>query len=79
MKHLALLLVAVIVLNGCSAVYYGSEERTLLLVDLHPGGESIEFNGELDGVANAQLNREQGSSEAVITGAVDSLTGIPGL
>lgn len=79
MKHLALLLVAVIVLTGCSAVYYGSEERTLLLVDLHPGGESIEFNGELDGVANAQLNREQGSSEDVITGAVDSLTGIPGL
>jgi hypothetical protein len=79
MKHIILLLVAMLSFTGCSFLYYGSDERTLMVVDLHPGGESIEFSGELDGVANAELNREQGSSEDVITDTVDSLTGIPGL
>jgi len=79
MKHVTLLLVAMLSFTGCSVVYYGSDDRTLMVVDLHPGGESIEFDGELDGVASATLNREQGSSEDVITDTVDSLTGIPGL
>lgn len=77
MKYLALLLVAV--LSGCTAVIYSSEERTLVVVDLHPVGGNTTFAGTLNGVGEAALNREQGSSEDVITGAVDSLTGIPGL
>jgi hypothetical protein len=79
MKHIILLLVAMLSFTGCSFLYYGSDERTLMVVDLHPGGESIAFTGELEGVGQAELNREQGSSEAVISGAVDNLTGIPGL
>jgi len=79
MKHIILLLAAMLSFTGCSTLYYSSSERTFWIIDIHPGGESIAFTGELEGVGQAELNREQGSSEAVISGAVDNLTGIPGL
>ena len=79
MKQIALVLVAMLSLTGCTLVHYSSGDRSLLVMDIHPGGESIDFSGQLEGIGEAELNREQGSSENVITGTVDSLTGIPGL
>ena len=79
MKQIALVLAAMLCLTGCTLVHYSSGERSLLVMDLHPGGESIDFSGQLEGIGEAELNREQGSSETVITDAIDSLTGVPGL
>lgn len=66
-------------LTGCSFLYYGSEERAFVVIDLHPAGESLSFSGELDDLASVEVNREQGSSDEVIGDVIDGVTGVPGL
>lgn len=72
-------LTAILLLSSCTVVRYKSTERTLTVIDIHPGGESLSLSGILDGTGALDVNREQGSNEGIITSAVDAVTGVPGL
>jgi len=75
-----LILIALsLILASCTVVRYQSEERTLTVIDLHPGGESLSLSGAIDSIGTLDVNREQGSSAQIVSDAVDAATGIPGL
>ena len=75
MKTLALML-AILTLTSCTMVRYQSTERTLTVIDLHPGGESITLSGAIQDTATLDVNREQGSNAEIIGAAVDAAIGL---
>jgi len=75
-----LILIALsLILASCTVVRYSSDERTLTVIDLHPGGESLSLSGAIESIGTLDVNREQGSSAQIVSDAVDAATGIPGL
>jgi len=68
-----------LILTSCTVVRYSSEERTLTVIDMHPGGESLSLSGAIESIGTLDVNRESGSSAQIVSDAVDAATGIPGL
>ena len=76
---LILIALSALLITSCTVVRYQSEERTLTVIDLHPGGESLSLSGAIESIGTLDVNREQGSSAQIVSDAVDAATGIPGL
>lgn len=78
MKTLTIMLamLAILTMTSCTMVRYQSTERTLTVIDLHPGGESITLSGAIQDTAILDVNREQGSNAEIIGAAVDAAIGL---
>ena len=80
MHKVKLIIIALsLILTSCTVVRYSSEERTLTVIDMHPGGESLSLSGAIESIGTLDVNRESGSSAQIVSDAVDAATGIPGL
>lgn len=77
-KYVALLCLMLVVfaMTGCTMVRYQSEDRTLTVVDLHPGGETLSLQGTLDSIGTLDVNRDTSDSTAVIGTVVDAAVGL---
>ena len=76
---LIIIALSALLITSCTVVRYQSEERTLTVIDLHPGGESLSLSGAIESIGTLDVNRESGSSAQIVSDAVDAATGIPRL
>jgi len=76
---LIIIALSALLITSCTVVRYSSNERTLTVIDLHPGGESLSLSGAIESIGTLDVNREQGSSAQIVSDAVDAATGIPRL
>ena len=70
------LLIIMLAMSSCTVVRYQSDERTLTVVDLHPGGESLVLDGALTSIGKVSVNRNTEDSSPVIGAAVDAAIGL---
>lgn len=68
-------LVFVLLATSCTMVRYQSEDRTLTVVDLHPGGETLSLQGTLDSIGTLDVNRDTSDSTAVVGTIVEAAVG----
>jgi len=73
-RKLPVVIAAIAMLTGCTFVRYS--DGALMVIDIHPGGESIALDGVLNERGALSVNREQGSSAEIIGAAVDAATGL---
>ena len=73
---LIIIALSALLITSCTVVRYSSDERTLTVIDLHPGGESLSLSGAIDSIGTLDVNREQGSSAQIVSDAVGAATGI---
>ena len=73
-RKLPAALVALSLLAGCTFVRYS--DGALMVIDIHPGGESIALDGVLNDRGTLSVNREQGSNAEIIGAAVDAAVGL---
>ena len=70
------LLTIMLAMSSCTVVRYQSTERTLTVVDLHPGGESLVLDGVLTNIGRVSVNRDTSDSSAVVGAVVDAAVGL---
>jgi len=73
-RKFPVVIVAIAMLAGCTFVRYS--DGALMVIDIHPGGESIALDGVLDGRGALSVNREQGSSAEIVSDVVDVAVGL---
>jgi hypothetical protein len=73
-RKLPAALVALFLLTGCTFVRYS--DGALMVIDIHPGGESIALDGVLNERGALSVNREQGSSAEIVSDVVDAAVGL---
>ena len=69
-----IVILAALMLTSCTVVRYQSTDRTLTVVDLHPGGETLSLQGTLDSIGTLDVNRDTQDSQELVTMVVDALT-----
>lgn len=70
-----IVILAALMLTSCTVVRYQSTDRTLTVVDLHPGGESLSLSGALDSIGTMDVNRDTSDSTAVVGTIVEAAVG----
>lgn len=73
---LTLALITALLLTSCTVVRYQSTERTLTVIDLHPGGETLVLDGVLTNIGRVSVNRDTSDSSAVVGAAIDAAVGL---
>lgn len=66
----------IVLLTGCTVVRYQSTERTLTVLDVHPGGESLVLDGVLTNIGRVSVNRDTSDSSSVVGAVVDAAVGL---
>lgn len=66
----------IVLMTGCTVVRYQSDERTLTVIDLHPGGETLVLDGVLTNIGRVSVNRDTSDSTAVVGAVVDAAVGL---
>ncbi len=69
-------IIAAAILTSCTAVRYSDGTRSLTVVDIHPGGETLVLDGALTSIGKVSINRNTEDSSTVIGAAVDAVVGL---
>lgn len=70
------LIAALFILNACTVVRYQSADRSLTVIDLHPGGETLSLQGTLDSIGTLEVNRDTQDSAEIVSAVVDAAVGL---
>jgi len=71
-----IVILAALMLTSCTVVRYQSTDRTLTVIDLHPGGETLSLQGTLDSIGTLDVNRDTQDSSSVVGAVVDAAVGL---
>lgn len=74
--NIIIAILAALMLTSCTVVRYQSTDRTLTVIDLHPGGETLSLQGTLDSIGTLDVNRDTSDSTATIGVVVDGAVGL---
>ena len=73
MKYL--LLIIVLLCTSCTFVRYKSVDKSLMVIDMHPGGEALSLSGMLNDTGSLEVNRETDSSDVAIGAVTEGIIG----
>lgn len=80
MKPLRMTALASAILIACSACTYArytNPEHSLIVIDLHPTGNTVNLDAALTGKGKLSLNRESGSAEGIVDTVTSAVTPSP--
>jgi hypothetical protein len=70
---LILWVVGMVLLSGCTVIQHEDSERKVTIIDVHPMGDAIDVDAELEGKGSLRVNREQDGAADEIEAVGDAV------